>query len=109
MRILIVDDHEPLRKFLARLMTDAGHSVYEAEGAIRAKELLHSESIDLVVTDFNLGYGGTGEDIARTAKEISPNIRVLLISSSDQIRHFSDQFLRKPFPIGALLEFINQK
>lgn len=50
-RILVVDDNEPFRKALARIIASLGHSVVEAGDGQEAVEVLRAAPVDLVMTD----------------------------------------------------------
>ncbi len=53
-RILVVDDEEPIRKGLARVIAGLGHEVEVAESAEEALERAMSFTPDLVITDLHL-------------------------------------------------------
>ena len=56
-RILIVDDSSGMRMIVRRALKQAGfegNNVLEADSAITALEILRSEEIDLVLTDWNI-------------------------------------------------------
>ena len=54
-RILIADDHDSLRRGLARAVADAGHDVEEAPNGNAAIEKLHEGFFDVVVSDLRDG------------------------------------------------------
>ena len=54
-RILIADDHDSLRRGLARALADAGHEVEEAGNGNAALERLHETSFDVIVSDIRMG------------------------------------------------------
>lgn len=68
-RILIADDHDALRRALARALTDAGHEVEEAPNGNFAIERLHEGSFDVVLSDLKMG-GSDGLDVLRSAKAL---------------------------------------
>ncbi|MCP9446659.1 MAG: response regulator [Nitrospira sp.] len=49
--ILIVDDEEPIRTFLRRVLEQDGHTVREATNGAVALELYRKDPADLVITD----------------------------------------------------------
>ena len=60
-RILIADDHDALRRGLARALTEAGHEVEEAPNGNAAIERLHEGQFDVVLSDLKMGGSdGTG-------------------------------------------------
>lgn len=52
--ILVVDDQWNIRKFVSLALTTKGYSVVEAENGEQALECLRKNSIDLIVTDWNM-------------------------------------------------------
>ncbi len=71
-RILVADDHDPLRRDLARALSSAGHEVEEAANGNAAIELLHVNQFDVVLTDLRMG-GSNGLDVLRSAKANHPS------------------------------------
>ena len=63
-RILLVEDHEPTRTTLSRLLRNRGHKVHVAETVGAAKALAATEQFDLVVSDLGLP-DGSGHDLMR--------------------------------------------
>ncbi len=78
-RILLVDDETPLRRALARPLISAGFTVIEAHGLNDALERLHTDRIDLIVTDLRLP-DGDGMQLAWTAQQSFPDMRTLIMS-----------------------------
>ena len=81
MRLLIAEDHAPLRTSLAEVATARGFEVREAdtfEAAVLALALFDPE---LCLIDFHLGsYLHNGRSLAQFAKRIRPDRRVVLMS-----------------------------
>ena len=67
-RILVVDDEEPIRKGLARVIAALGHEVEVAESAEEALERATSFTPDLVITDLHLP-GRSGLDLVADLKD----------------------------------------
>ena len=76
-RILVVDDHDSLRKGLVRALTNAGHDVEEAPNGTVAIERLQDSQFDVVLTDLRMG-GADGMDVLRTTRSIQPSAAVIL-------------------------------
>ena len=51
-RILVADDHDSLRRGMARALTDAGHEVEEAPNGTAAIERLHEGPFDVVLSNY---------------------------------------------------------
>ncbi len=81
-RILIVDDHDIVRRGLTMLMSRredfnvVGEAGTAADAVLRAKEL----SPDVVVMDIRLP-DGTGIEACRDIRAFDPNIKVLMLTS----------------------------
>lgn len=81
-QVLLVED-EPLVAELARdALAEVGFKVTVARDDRSAYQALESEprSFAVVVTDINLGRGVTGFDIARRARQLNCDIKVVYIS-----------------------------
>jgi DNA-binding NtrC family response regulator len=107
-RILIADDHDPLRRALARALTEAGHDVEEAVNGTLAIQRLHETSVDVVVTDFRMG-GADGLDVLRTAKALHPTTVVILMTAFGTVHTAVEamkigafDYVPKPFEIEEM-------
>ena len=79
--VLIVEDEEPVRKLLRRVLVGAGYAVLAASDGEEALRLLSSSGHmpDLLLTDVVLP-GRTGPEIAREVRDRVPDVAVLYIS-----------------------------
>jgi Nif-specific regulatory protein len=107
-RILIADDHDALRRGLARAMTQAGHEVDEAPNGNAAIEKLHEGQFDVVLTDLKMG-GSDGLDVLRTAKSLQPGAVVILMTAFGSVQTAVEamrigafDFVQKPFEIEEM-------
>jgi two-component system cell cycle sensor histidine kinase/response regulator CckA len=66
--ILVVDDEEPLRDFLALLLQDLGHRVLQAINGREALELARAEHPDLVISDVMMPVMG-GVELSHQLKD----------------------------------------
>src|SRR5258707_2060063 len=78
-RILIADDHDALRRGLARGLAEAGHEVEEASNGNLAIERLHDSYFDVVLSDLKMG-GSDGMDVLRTTRAMHPTTAVILMT-----------------------------
>jgi signal transduction histidine kinase/CheY-like chemotaxis protein len=78
-RLLVVDDDKAIRETLVEGLTRAGYRVHATGDVGDAVAVLGREQVDLVVTDLVLP-GGSGLEIARTAKRVRPGIPVILVT-----------------------------
>jgi CheY-like chemotaxis protein len=79
-RILIADDHDALRRGLARALTEAGHDIEEAPNGNAAIARLHDGFFDVVLSDLKMG-GSDGLEVLRTAKALHPSTAVILMTA----------------------------
>jgi signal transduction histidine kinase len=111
-RILIVDDDEAGRYAWARLLRDAGHTVFETSSAADGEVLLRECLPELVVLDVHLP-DGNGIELTRQLKadDQLKAIMVLQMSASfvhdaDQVRGLeagADAYLTEPTSPGVFL------
>ncbi|WP_080745069.1 response regulator [Cupriavidus necator] len=116
MRVLFVDDDALVRAGTAELLRSCGAEVQEAESDFEALALLSRGGIDVLLTDVSLhgGSGGSGVDLALTARERHPGLRVVfatghaLALTPAQREALGDAaVLRKPYAPQALLEALH--
>src|SRR6188508_3244424 len=107
-RILVVDDHDSLRKGLVRALTNAGHDVEEAGNGTAAIERLQESQFDVVLTDLRMG-GADGMDVLRTTRSIQPSAAVILMTAFGSIHTAVEamkigafDFVQKPFEIEEM-------
>jgi putative two-component system response regulator len=79
--ILVVDDESQVRNLLALWLTNRGYRSVRAESVAAALRCLQSEPIDLITTDINMP-GGTGIDLLRQVRQISPDMAVLMLTGN---------------------------
>lgn len=115
-RILLVEDDELLRTFLADNLTADGFDVLLADGVRDALRLLEYKSPDVCVVDLALP-DGSGLDVLRAVRgsdgvssRIDPELPLLVLSGrageNDRIRALErggDDFVAKPFSYTELL------
>jgi two-component system cell cycle sensor histidine kinase/response regulator CckA len=109
--VLLIEDDVAVRDRVRRLLEGSGYRVLEAPDGEHALDLVarEGEPIDLLVTDVGLP-GMDGLSVAHRLKEMSPNVRALIISgySKERIlqRWILDgqaDILSKPFTQEELL------
>ncbi len=113
-RVLVVDDEETVRKFVSRVLTEAGYKTLTAEdgrSAIGAAE--QEEPFDLLVTDLMMP-NMTGDELARRLRSTQPGLKVLYLTGysdqlfKDKVTLWEDEaFLDKPCGVKGLLEAVS--
>jgi two-component system response regulator RegX3 len=109
MRILIVEDEQPLREGLVDLLAAAGHEVEAAgDGPSGLEEASHNP-FDLVLLDLMLP-GMDGLEVCRQLRQTRPDIAILMLtakgSEDDKVVGFqagADDYLTKPFGVKELM------
>lgn len=105
--ILIVDDEEPVRAFLARGLALDGHSVATAENGADALEMLTGAgtAYDLLLTDIRMPIMD-GIALALAAKRERPDLTILLMTGYAEQRERARnleaivaEVLTKPFSL----------
>lgn len=111
--ILVVDDDDPVRVMLARLLRTQGYSVLLAAHAQAARDILDRQRPDLVISDIVMP-GESGIELRRAIARRWPNLPVILISgySADGPAEFAARtpqtaFVQKPFHADQLLTLIS--
>jgi Nif-specific regulatory protein len=107
-RILIADDHDALRRGLARGLAEAGHDVEEASNGNLAIERLHDSSFDVVLSDLKMG-GSDGLDVLRTTRALHPTTAVILMTAFGSVNTAVEamkigafDYVQKPFEIEEM-------
>jgi CheY-like chemotaxis protein len=106
LRILLVDDEDLVRTATAEMLAEAGHRVDQAHSGGAAVKMFEAEpGYDLVVTDYAMPLM-SGAALIRRVREISPEVRVLLITGyASAATDVPDDVPRieKPFRAAELL------
>ncbi|MBW1982527.1 MAG: PAS domain S-box protein [Deltaproteobacteria bacterium] len=90
--ILIVDDEEPIRRLLQRILEkNEGYCCTQAANAAEARARLQDEQFELVLTDVNMP-GETGLDLTRYIQANHPDTAVIIVSVMDE-RTFTEEAL----------------
>jgi Nif-specific regulatory protein len=107
-RILIADDHDALRRGLARALGEAGHEVDEAANGNAAIARLHEGYYDVVLSDLKMG-GSDGLDVLRTTKSLHPSTAVILMTAFGSVttaveamKSGAFDYVQKPFEIEEM-------
>jgi CheY-like chemotaxis protein/predicted regulator of Ras-like GTPase activity (Roadblock/LC7/MglB family) len=112
--VLIVDDDIALRTTISRDLGDQGFTVWLANDAGEALELLAERSIDVLLTDLRMP-GADGIDLLEKIRALSSRTRAILMSGYASARDYQRaiecgavRVLCKPFTSSELLQAIRQ-
>lgn len=107
-QILVVEDEEPIRKFLRISLVNHGYRMLEAATAAAGVRQAADHRPDLVILDLGLP-DADGVDVIRQIREWS-RVPIIVLSArgreSDKIDALdagADDYLTKPFSVGELL------
>ena len=78
-RILLAEDDDSLRSFLARALERAGYEVRSCADGDAAMDALSDGPYDLVLTDIVMP-GADGIEVAREAAARTPDVRIMFIT-----------------------------
>ena len=108
-RVLVVEDEDPLRLSLEVALTQEGYDVCPCGDAFRVQQLIERFRPDLAILDVRLPVGPDGYSTARLIRA-SSNIPVIMLTAADTVSErlegFSagaDDYLVKPFSVAELL------
>jgi CheY-like chemotaxis protein len=117
MRILVVEDHDAIRRMIEALVSARGHNVVSASNGAKAIEVVLSSIPDLVLLDLHLPGLFDGFEVCRRirAHPETKDIPVVVISARDdeESRRKAREagataYYGKPFSPTALLKQIEK-
>ena len=80
-RVLVVDDEQPLRSGLRRLLERTGHHTLEAASVAAAKGVLDESSVDVMVVDVGLP-DGSGLSLLRHPSVVNKSVMAVVLTAS---------------------------
>jgi signal transduction histidine kinase/CheY-like chemotaxis protein len=113
--ILLVEDEDPLRAVVARMLAQAGYRVLDARTPTEACELFeqHKHEISLLLTDVIMPEMN-GPALAQRLVAIRPELRVLFVSGyTEELPVLNtpgnkSHFLAKPFSSASLMAAVSE-
>ena len=113
-KILIVDDEELMRQFLAEALTRKKYEIDLAKNGKEALSLLKKNNYDLLITDMKMP-DISGIDLLRKTREMAPNTQVIVMTAYgtienavEAIRLGAFNYLLKPFTPDAIETLIEK-
>jgi two-component system KDP operon response regulator KdpE len=106
--ILLVEDEQPIRKFLGASLASAGYRVDEAADGAHALKVAGETPPDLVILDLGLPDMDGQEVLQRLREWLAAPIIILSARDQEQqkitaLDQGADDYLSKPFSTGELL------
>ena len=85
-RILVIDDEDSMRRFIAMLLEGKGHTVVSVENGADGISRLDRESFDLVITDLRMP-GVDGLSVLDSVRAKQPDLPVVILAAygSEQV------------------------
>jgi CheY-like chemotaxis protein len=113
-RVLVVDDEEPIRIFVERVLRQLDCDIATAADGVEAMAIARAHApFDLLVTDLAMP-GITGDELARRLRREDPALKILYLTGySDRLFEgrnvlWEDEaFVDKPVTVQGLLEAVS--
>ena len=114
MKILVLEDEEPLADLLAGRLSKAGHQVRAAYSAAQALEALTAQPVDLILSDLMLP-DAHGIELMPRLLERSPSAKVVVMTGTGStatavkaMKAGAEDYLEKPFDPEELLVLVEK-
>ncbi len=85
LRLLVVDDEEPVRRLVLNLASKWGHSAVQAPDPEEALKLLSAGDFDAVISDLRMP-GMDGMELLRKLKSDHPDLDVVILTSHGDVK-----------------------
>lgn len=107
LKILVVDDEEPIRLILETLLVLTGHKVGLASDGFAACAMFRSDTWDLVLIDRHMPTM-IGDELARLLKALSPETPVIMVTGCPPPDGCAevDAYIAKPFTLDTISQAI---
>ena len=117
MNVLVVDDFATMRRIITNVLKQLGYeNIFEAEDGTKALQILETEKIDFVITDWNMPQM-SGLDLLKAirASEDKKKIPVLMVTAEAMQENIIkaaqagvNNYIIKPFDAKTLAEKIQK-
>lgn len=111
--ILVVDDEEGIREYLAEALSGEGNAVVQAADGVEALGHLALRSFDVMITDLRMPGALDGIDLLRKARAESPEMEVIVLtahgsvdSAVEAMKLGAFDYLQKPVASPAELRLL---
>jgi two-component system cell cycle response regulator CpdR len=108
-RILLAEDDDSMRAFLAKALENAGHQVVTFGEGLEAHERLKHDVFDILLTDIVMPEMD-GIELARRAAELDPTLKIMFITGFAAVALNAEadaphdaKVLSKPFHLRELV------
>jgi signal transduction histidine kinase/CheY-like chemotaxis protein len=113
--VLVVEDEDPLRRPVAKMLQKTGFTVIEASDGYAALQAIRSpqKHIDILLLDVTLP-GAPSRDVFAQAQLLRPAMKVIITSAYSRemaaasLAGIVEHFIRKPYRLGELRDLVQQ-
>jgi putative nucleotidyltransferase with HDIG domain len=113
-RLLVVDDDEPMRKLMSAVLADAGVVSQVAASGREALKMMEAERFDAVISDLAMP-GLSGMQLLSEVRRLYPRTAFLIVSGEGDIRigvqamrEGCDDYIVKPFHLDAVMAAVER-
>ncbi|MCC6890879.1 MAG: response regulator [Hyphomicrobiales bacterium] len=113
-KIILAEDDNDMRRFLAKALQNAGFDVISFDNGLSAYQRLREEPFELLLTDIVMPEMD-GIELARRASELDPDIKIMFITgfaavalSSDSQAPRNAKVLSKPVHLRDLVNEVQK-
>lgn len=113
-RIILAEDDESMRRFLAKALDSAGHEVLSFGQGDLAYESLQHDVFDILLTDIVMPEMD-GIELARRAAELDPTLKIMFITGFAAVALNPEsetpkdaKVLSKPFHLRDLVDEVDR-
>jgi len=112
--ILLVEDEDPLRQAVSKMLRKTGMTVIEAANGSTAMDAIRAaRRIDVLILDITIP-GASSRDVFAEANRLRPETRMIVLSAypkdvaAASLQAPVEHFIRKPYRVSELVELIRQ-
>ncbi|TRZ98952.1 MAG: sigma-54-dependent Fis family transcriptional regulator [Deltaproteobacteria bacterium] len=113
-RVLVVDDEPMIVTLLSTILREKGWDVTEARSGTEGIDLLDRTQFDVILTDLVMP-GDSGIDLLRAAKEIHPDVEVILMTgyatadtAIEAMRNGAFHYIMKPLKTEEMAHLLEK-
>jgi CheY-like chemotaxis protein len=111
-RILVIDDEEPVRKVLSKILSQVNHQVKVTRNGEEGIQLVKEKEFDIVLTDLGMP-GISGWEVCKIVKKMYPHLPVGMITGwgmeldQEKVEETGVDFVvSKPFDFNQILQVV---
>ena len=115
-KILLVDDSDPIRDALNRVLESEGFEVVPAASVPDALKLIAAQPFDAVLSDLHMPDPGDGLTVVSAMRHFHPGAATIIFSGHPDLRgaaeailNQADHILVKPMPAKVLVKTIRER